>query len=96
MKVEVDIRAVVYIPGEIVVGVVFPEIQVENVYPHVTLMVSKNWKPVESSVVLDATCGKGGIFFDAYQAAKKGMLPAKTAGVHTSENTERNCLGASM
>jgi len=29
-------------------------------------MVSKNWKPVESSAVLDATCGKGGMFFDAY------------------------------
>lgn len=84
--VDVDIRAVVYIPDQIIIGVTFPKIQVENEFPHVTLMVSKNFKPVESSVVLQATCRKGGVFYDAYEAARNGMLPAKNAGIHTADD----------
>jgi hypothetical protein len=49
-------------------------------------MVSKNFKPVESSAILQATCRKGGPFFDAYEAARNNMLPAKNAGVHSNEN----------
>jgi len=85
--VEVDIRAVIYIPDEIIIGVTFPKIQVENEFPHVTLMVSKKFKPVESSAVLQATCRKGGPFFEAYEAARNNVLPAKNAGIHTSDNT---------
>jgi hypothetical protein len=49
-------------------------------------MVSKNFKPVESSVVLQATCRKGGPFFDAYEAARNNQLPAKNAGIHSADD----------
>ena len=52
-------------------------------YPHLTLMVSEGWAPVLSNTVINATCGVGKPFHDAYEAARKNILPAKNAGVLT-------------
>ena len=56
VQVDVTINAIVYLPEKIVVGVVFPKFEIENEFPHVTLMTSKGWKPVESNAVIEATC----------------------------------------
>ena len=82
--VNVTISAIVYIPDKIIVGIVFPKFEIENEFPHVTLMVSKGWKPVESNAVIAATCAKDEAFEGAYDAASNGILPAKNAGVHTA------------
>jgi hypothetical protein len=37
--VKVDVRAIIYVPEKIVAGICFPDIEVENAYPHMTLMV---------------------------------------------------------
>jgi hypothetical protein len=80
---EIEIRAVVYVPGKLVAGIVFPQTEVENEFPHVTLMVSQGWAPVLSNAVIKATCAEGKPFENAYDAAKEGLKPAKGAGIHT-------------
>ena len=39
-----------------------------------------------SNAVIQATCGRGGDFEQAYLAAQDGKLPANGAGVHTANN----------
>lgn len=41
-----------------------------------TMMVSEGWAPVLSNAVISATCGKGQVFYDAYEAAREGTMPA--------------------
>ena len=53
-----EIRAIVYIPDKIVVGICFPECEIDNEFPHLTMMVSNGWKPVDSNAVIKATCAK--------------------------------------
>jgi len=54
-----------------VAGICFPEgVEIENEYPHMTLMVSDGWKPVMSNLMIQATCAKGMPFHEAYKAAK--------------------------
>ena len=48
-------------------------------------MISDGWGAVYSNFVLSATCGKGQPFYEAYEAARKGVLPAKNAGVITED-----------
>ena len=74
-------RAIIYVPDKLVAGICFPQIEIENAFPHITLMVSEGWAPVLSNSIIQATCGKGMAFYDAYEAAKKGILPAQNAGV---------------
>jgi len=50
-----------------------------------TLMISEGWPAFASNAVLNATCNKGQPFHDAYEAAKKGILPAKDKGILTAE-----------
>ena len=70
-KVAIDIRAVIYVPGKLVAGICFPQgVEIENEYPHMTLMVSDGWKPMMSNLVIQATCAKGMPFHEAYKAAK--------------------------
>ena len=65
-------RALIYVPDKLVAGICFPQIGIENTYPHLTLMVSDGWSPVMSNAVIQATCGAGMPFHDAYEAARKG------------------------
>lgn len=39
-SVEVTIRAVIYVPEQLVAGICFPKTEIENDFPHITLMVS--------------------------------------------------------
>ena len=38
--VEVTIRAIIYVPERLVAGICFPKTDIENDFPHITLMVS--------------------------------------------------------
>lgn len=67
-------------------GICFPPTDIENEFPHVTLMVSQGWAPVLSNAVIKATCAEGKPFENAYEAAKEGLKPAKGAGVHSEQN----------
>jgi len=51
-------------------------------------MVSDGWKPVISNLMIQATCGKGMPFYEAYMAAKSGTLPAKDKGVLSAQNIQ--------
>ena len=39
-EVQVQIRALVYVPEKLVAGLCFPDCEIENDYPHLTMMVS--------------------------------------------------------
>jgi hypothetical protein len=71
LPIEVDIRAVVYVPEKLICAVCFPKYEIENWFPHVTLMISEGWPAVLSNAVLNATCNKGQPFYEAYEAARK-------------------------
>jgi len=82
--VRIVIRAVIYVPEKLVAGICFPDCEIENEFPHLTLMVSQGWAAVMSNSVIQATCGKNGIFEQAYIAAEDGKRPAAGAGVHSA------------
>ena len=52
---EVQIKAVVLVPGKIIVGICFPDISTENQFPHVTLMTNR-CPPKTSNDVLYSGC----------------------------------------
>ena len=81
-----EIRALIYIPDKLVAGICFPDAEIENEFPHLTLMVSQGWSPVMSNSVIKATCGRNGVFEQAYIAAEDKKKPAAGAGVHTANN----------
>jgi len=76
------------VPEKLVAGICFPAAEIENEYPHLTLMVSQGWAPVLSNAVITATCGRGGVFEQAFMAAEDGKRPAPKAGVHTATDVE--------
>ena len=41
-----------------------------------------------SNSILKATCDENGVFNSAYEAAKKGMLPAKNCGTEVAKNVK--------
>ena len=49
-------------------------------------MISEGWTAVMSNTVISATCSAGMPFHDAYEAARKGILPAQNAGVLTEHS----------
>ena len=81
-----EIRALIYVPDKLVAGICFPDAEIENEFPHLTLMVSQGWSPVMSNAVIKATCGRNGVFEQAYIAAEDKKKPAAGAGVHTANN----------
>ena len=84
--VQVEIRAVIYVPEKLVAGICFPDCEIENEFPHITLMVSQGWAPVMSNAIIQATCRAKGPFEQAYIAAEDGKRPARGAGVHTAKD----------
>ena len=76
----------IYVPEKLVAAICFPDCEIENEFPHLTLMVSTGWSPVMSNAVIQATCAKNGVFEQAYIAAEDGRKPATGAGIHTATN----------
>jgi hypothetical protein len=80
------VRAIIYVPDKLIAGVCFPDFDIENEFPHVTMMVSEGWAPVLSNALIKETCSRGKAFYEAYEAARKGVLPAANAGVLVEQN----------
>ena len=67
VSVAVTVPAVVYVPGRILTAICFPKAEVDNEFPHMTLMLGGKWKPVLSNAVLKATCTDPLRFQGSYQ-----------------------------
>ena len=65
-SVDVEIRAVVYVPEKILTGICFPKAEVDNKRPHLTLMTGGQYKPVNSNTILEATCADEDLFKNEY------------------------------
>ena len=50
--VAVEIRAVIIVDHKLIVGLCFPPTEIENEFPHLTIMVSPGWAPVLSNAVI--------------------------------------------
>lgn len=57
-SIPIEIKAVLFVPDRILTGICFPKYEIDNEFPHMTLMVKK-WPPVNSNKVLEATCKQG-------------------------------------
>lgn len=71
-EVSIEILALVVVPNKIITGICFPEYQVANRCPHVTLMTNE-WKPAQSNNLLEEACTRGtkSPFSEAYEELKQ-------------------------
>ena len=55
-KVDLKVKALVYVPGKILTAICFPDknVEIENEFPHITLMIGDKWTPKMSNVILTA------------------------------------------
>jgi hypothetical protein len=53
--VKVSVRALLFVPGKILTAVCFPEADVDNKFPHMTLLLGK-WPAKNSNMALEYTC----------------------------------------
>lgn len=61
----------VVVPGKIITGICFPEYNVANACPHVTLLTNE-WAPKDSNKVLENTCyGEKKPFARVYEELKE-------------------------
>ena len=72
-KEEILIKAVLYVPGRILTAVCFPKSDVENVFPHLTLMLGNKWTAKLSNSVLQETCKDAKRFKLSYEESKSGL-----------------------
>jgi hypothetical protein len=82
VKVEISIQAVIVVKDRIITGICFPKHEVENQFPHVTMLVKK-WKRADSNAILEATCRPGKAFHKVYKQMESGNVPE--AGVWESD-----------
>lgn len=52
VKLDLTVKAVIYVPGRILTAVCFPNAPVENEFPHMTLMLGGKWTAKLSNSVL--------------------------------------------
>ena len=71
------IEALLVAENKIMTGICFPSCEVENEFPHVTLMLN-SWTAKMSNNLLEATCRPGEKFHDAYQELKDEKLKKGT------------------
>ena len=48
------------------VGICFPHCEIENEFPHMTLLMKK-WPAQMSNIALESACKEGGEFYEAYR-----------------------------
>ena len=93
LEVPVEILALVVVPGKIVTGVCFPNHDVSNRCPHVTLMVNE-WKPAMSNALLEESCIRGtkSPFSEIYEELKQNgaIREGQKQVVNGSVKVERN------
>jgi hypothetical protein len=54
-KINIPMRALLFVPGKIMTAVCFPDTLIENKMPHMTLLLNK-WQAKNSNDALEATC----------------------------------------
>ncbi len=62
---KVKIVGALLIGERILTAITFPQTEISNEYPHMTLM-HKVWKPFSSNAALASTCQMGGTFYSQY------------------------------
>ena len=72
MKEELSISAIIYVPGRILTAICFPNLPIENEYPHMTLMLGNNWAAKLSNSVLIESCKRDERFKECYNSSKNG------------------------
>jgi hypothetical protein len=51
-QVDIEVSGVIYVPGKILTAICFPKADVENEFPHMTLMLGNGWAAKFSNDVL--------------------------------------------
>ena len=70
-QVDVEILAIIVVPGKLITGICFPKYEVDNKCPHMTLLTNE-WPAKFSNDVLELCCVKGGKpFAENYQDLKE-------------------------
>lgn len=69
-KVQVMIKALVYVPGQLLTAVCFPKADVDNEFPHMTLLLGGNWTAKLSNTILQETCRDPIRFKLSYEESK--------------------------
>ena len=85
VSVPVTVQGVLYVPGKLLTGVVFPKAEIENEFPHLTMILGDKWKAALSNAVLMATCN--GAFKDSYgKTGTQFVQEAIDIGVNVGKN----------
>lgn len=65
--IQVPARGIIFVPGKIMAAVCFPKCQVENRFPHMTLLLGK-WPAKNSNMALEQTAASEDLpFYALYQ-----------------------------
>ena len=76
-EVKIPVRALLFVPGKIITGVCFPEEEVQNAFPHMTLLLGK-WLAKDSNMALEYTCADPSQpFHELYNFACSGSTEKK-------------------
>ena len=69
---SIEIKAVIYVPGRILIGVCFPKAECKE-FPHMTLLLGANsgYNAKHSNDVLQATCKEEFRFKTCYEQASR-------------------------
>ena len=74
LEVEIEVRGVIYVPNRLMTAIIKTKADVENEFPHQTMVLSKTWTPVLSNTVLMQTCRGNRVFKDFYQEMMSNKL----------------------
>ena len=66
----IRIRAMIYIPGKIMIGLTFPNDEVEDKIPYMTMMESHDFTADYSYPLIQATCTNSDRFRGYYEGLK--------------------------
>lgn len=68
-RVNIPIKALLFVPGRIMTGICFPDAEISNKMPHMTLLLGK-WPAKNSNMALECSCSnKSQPFYDIYHRA---------------------------
>lgn len=73
-QVKVVVGGVVYVPQRILTAVCFPKAEIENEFPHMTLMLGGNWTAKLSNAVLQETCKQVEKFKNSYKECQNNNI----------------------
>ena len=63
--IQVEIKGIIYIPGKILISIIFPDTPIQNEFPHMTTLVNE-YAPKNSNDVMSELFGIGKIYEREY------------------------------